>query len=116
MTLRWHVESRIVISSCLSLKGGSITGNKRQSKLVETGKVSISFGLSDTFTFKSNDLPSIRRDGSIMIVSESYSSSFSTDAQDRNCDGVGLKILMDHTFQWPQMGLSSEPLTCSAVT
>ena len=78
--------------------------------------MSISFALSVSFIFKSNDLPSIRRDGFIMIVSESYSSSFSTDAQDRNCDGVGLKTLMDNIFQWPQMGLSCEPLTCSAFT
>ena len=37
-----------------------MTGNKRQNTLMET-KVSISFGLSNTFIFKSNDLPAIGR-------------------------------------------------------
>ena len=48
-------------------------GNKRKNVLIETGRFSISFGLSDTFILKRNDLPSTRRDGFIVIVSKSYS-------------------------------------------
>ena len=41
--------------------------------LIKTGRVSISFGLSDTFIFKRSDLPSTRGDVFIVIFSESYS-------------------------------------------
>ena len=105
-----------MISSCYSVKEDSMTGSKSQNKLIETGRVSISFVLSDTFIFKRNDLASIRRDVFIVIVIESYSSSFWINAQVRNCDGAVPKILMDHIFHWTQKGLSCEPLTCSAAT
>ena len=48
-------------------------GNKRKNVLIETGRFSISFGLSHTFILKRNDLPSTRPDGFIVIASESYS-------------------------------------------
>ena len=45
-----------------------MTGNERQNTLMGTGRVSISFCLSNTFIFKRNDLPSIRRHGFIVIM------------------------------------------------
>ena len=76
----------------------------------------MSFGLSHTFIVNRNDLPSLGDRAFNVIVSESYSWSFSNNLQIRNCDGVVSNILMDHIFQWPEEGLNCEPLTCSAVS
>ena len=40
----------------------------------------------------------------------------STPSQALNCDGVVLKIYLDHNFQWPQEGLNSKFLAYEVVT
>ena len=75
-----------------------MTGSKRQNTLVKR-KVSISFGLSDTFVFESNDLPAIGRHDFFFCHIESYSRSFSIYTQVRGCDGMFPKILIDHILQ-----------------